>query len=146
MTIPKQYELADPGMISARVFDDEIVIANFATGIYYSLRFAAAEIWLGLMAGVPADRIVQTIAPAGNGAQQAFADAARTFIRTLADEKLIRPAERAVDEHWRPRVVDGTYEAPVFERFTDMEDLLLLDPIHDVGKTGWPDSLRKKPV
>ena len=26
----------------------------------------------------------------------------------------------------------------MFERFTDMQDLLLLDPIHDVDETGWP--------
>jgi hypothetical protein len=26
----------------------------------------------------------------------------------------------------------------MLEVFTDMEDLLLLDPIHDVGDAGWP--------
>jgi hypothetical protein len=27
---------------------------------------------------------------------------------------------------------------PVLERYTDMQELLLLDPIHDVDETGWP--------
>ena len=146
MIKPLQYELADPSMISARVFDDEIVIANFSTGIYYSLRFAAAEIWLGLMAGVPADRVVQAIAPHCKVAPQEFADAAATLIRTLEEEKLIAPASRTSDEGWHARLHNGTFEPPTIERFTDMEDLLLLDPIHDVGKTGWPDMLRKKSV
>jgi hypothetical protein len=26
----------------------------------------------------------------------------------------------------------------VLERYTDMQELLLLDPIHDVDQTGWP--------
>jgi hypothetical protein len=130
-------------MISARVFDDEIVIANFSNGVYYSLRCAAAEIWLGLMAGVPSDRVVLALASHCIGAQPAFSDAARTFIRALENEQLIKPDARPVDARWQPRSANGPFEVPVFERFTDMEDLLLLDPIHDVGKTGWPDILRK---
>ena len=30
------------------------------------------------------------------------------------------------------------YGLPALERFTDMEDLLLLDPVHDVEEMGWP--------
>jgi hypothetical protein len=145
MTGPMQYELANPEMISARVFDDEIVIANFSTGVYYSMRFAAAEIWLGLMAGVPAERVVKAIMPHGNAAPQTLADAAQSFIQSLETEQLIRAADRSIDESWQPRLTDAPFESPAFERFTDMEDLLLLDPIHDVGNSGWPDLLRKKP-
>jgi hypothetical protein len=36
------------------------------------------------------------------------------------------PAERA------------TFIAPVLAVYTDMQDLLLLDPIHDVDEIGWP--------
>jgi hypothetical protein len=145
MTEPTQYELADPGMISARAFDDEIIIANFSNGIYYSLRYAAAEIWLGLMAGVPADRVVLAMTPHGKPSPEAFSARSWTFIGALEDERLIRPASRPVDDSWRPRLADAPFAVPAFERFTDMEDLLLLDPIHDVGKTGWPDLLRKAP-
>jgi hypothetical protein len=141
-----QYELADPSTISASVFDDEIVVANFSTGIYYSLRFAAAEIWLGLMAGVAAERVIQAIAPHCTGTAQGFANEALSLIRTLESEQLIKSVDRKADETWAPRSMYRPYEAPCLESFTDMEDLLLLDPIHDVGKTGWPDLLRKKPA
>jgi len=30
------------------------------------------------------------------------------------------------------------FQMPVVERYTDMADLLLLDPIHDVNAEGWP--------
>jgi hypothetical protein len=141
-----QYELADPSTISASVFDDEIVVANFSTGIYYSLRFSAAEIWLGLMAGVAAEQVIQAIAPHCTGTAQGFANEASSLIRTLESEQLIKSVDRKVDETWAPRPMYRPYEAPCLESFTDMEDLLLLDPIHDVGKTGWPDLLRKKPA
>jgi hypothetical protein len=138
-----QYELADPSTISASVFDDEIVVANFSTGVYHSLRFAAAEIWLGLMAGVPAEQVIEAIEPHCNGARQTFADEARSLVKTLEAEQLIKPAQREADSSWAPRPMYRPYQSPSFESFTDMEDLLLLDPIHDVGKTGWADLLRK---
>lgn len=138
-----QYGLADPTMISARAFDDEIVIANFSNGIYYSLRFAAAEIWLGLMAGVPVGGIVQALAPHSQDPSRTFEDAVRSFIQTLEQEKLICSTTRPVEAQWRPRLNDAPFEAPQLEQFSDMEDLLLLDPIHDMGKTGWPEASRK---
>jgi hypothetical protein len=32
---------------------------------------------------------------------------------------------------------DGRFNPPVFERFTDMENFIRTDPIHDVGDAGW---------
>ena len=32
----------------------------------------------------------------------------------------------------------GAYRTPVLSIYTDMQDLLLLDPIHDVDQAGWP--------
>jgi hypothetical protein len=38
-----------------------------------------------------------------------------------------------------PRSPEGTaFNPPVLSVYSDMEDLLLLDPIHDVDETGWP--------
>ena len=32
----------------------------------------------------------------------------------------------------------ATFEAPTLDRFDDLQGLLLIDPIHDVGDAGWP--------
>jgi hypothetical protein len=29
-------------------------------------------------------------------------------------------------------------EPPALEKFTDMQDLILLDPVHEVDERGWP--------
>jgi hypothetical protein len=34
----------------------------------------------------------------------------------------------------------GAYEAPKLSAYTDMQELLLLDPIHEVDESGWPNS------
>jgi hypothetical protein len=38
-----------------------------------------------------------------------------------------------------PGPIEGKFEAPVLQKYTDMQDLLLLDPIHDTDETGWPN-------
>jgi hypothetical protein len=34
--------------------------------------------------------------------------------------------------------VPAPFQPPLFEKFTDMEAMLLLDPVHDVDDEGWP--------
>ena len=33
------------------------------------------------------------------------------------------------------------FVAPELKRYADMQDLLLLDPVHDVDEKGWPNAL-----
>jgi hypothetical protein len=134
-----EFVLADPAKISARTFEDEIVAAHFSTGVYYSFRDSAAEIWYGLMAGVPSERVAELVGAHSELAPAAFARAMDDFILALEGELLIKQGSAAADPSWQPRPPNAPFVAPVYERFTDMEELLLLDPVHDVGMTGLPD-------
>ena len=31
------------------------------------------------------------------------------------------------------------YVAPTLQKYSDMQDLLLIDPVHEVDETGWPN-------
>jgi hypothetical protein len=35
----------------------------------------------------------------------------------------------------------GSWAEPVLDKYTDMQELLLLDPIHEVDDAGWPHTL-----
>jgi hypothetical protein len=98
------------------VFDGEAVLVNLQSGRYYALDVAATEIWRAVVAGDPL--------PAGDGVA--------AFLHRLAEEQLI-VHDGALPE----RNGDG---GPSMQVFTDMEDILLLDPIHDVDydAAGWP--------
>ena len=97
------------------VFDGEAVLVNLRTGRYYSLDARATVIWQAVVAGEPL--------PEGS---EGFAQPAR------------RGGARG-DRRGAPRP-HGEHGGPVMEVFTDMEDILLLDPIHDVDydAAGWP--------
>jgi len=134
-----QYRLSPSANISARSFGDEVIAANFVKGVYYSLLGSAAQIWEGLVAGVPLERVIAEVAALSDADQTEFAAAAKTLIDALIEEKLIVPAEKPEQAPWTPvAAAEGLYALPALERFTDMEDLLLLDPVHDVEEMGWP--------
>ena len=40
-------------------------------------------------------------------------------------------------ETWAP-VLSGAFVAPEFQRFDNLRELLLMDPVHDAGEQGWP--------
>jgi hypothetical protein len=64
------------------------------------------------------------------------------FLRDMQDEDLILPVLNgpALAAVTRPQsgLPRRPFTSPVLERFNDLQDLLLLDPIHDVDTTGWP--------
>jgi hypothetical protein len=134
-----QYRLSSSPNVSARSFGDEVVAAHFVNGTYYSLLGSAAQIWDGLMAGVALETIVARMAPLSDADAADFAAAANRLVETLLAEQLIEPAPDAQATAWQPVPgADGPYGLPALERFTDMEDLLQLDPVHDVEEMGWP--------
>ncbi|HKP24725.1 MAG TPA: hypothetical protein VJV39_12735 [Dongiaceae bacterium] len=134
-----QYRLSSSPNVSARSFGDEVVAANFVKGVYYSLLGPAAQIWDGLIAGVAIETVIAQTAALSDADAADFAAAANNLVQALLDEQLIEPAPDAAATAWQPVPgADGPYGLPVIERFTDMEDLLQLDPVHDVEEMGWP--------
>jgi hypothetical protein len=105
--------------------DGEVVIIHLGTGVYYSIRGRGVSLWEGAVAGATSDSLAR-VAPTE----------AESFLRELEGEGLIERADGS-DATWQaPDAVDG--EPAVLERFDDMEDLLLLDPVHEVDDQGWP--------
>ncbi len=122
-------------MLVGRQFDDEVILASFETGLYYSLIGTAADIWLGLKAGATAETIAAALSKLGaNGA----ADEVNGFIEKLLDEKIIAPCDGLhAPEPWSPQF-SNPFSTPVLDRFDDLRDLIFLDPVHDVSEAGWP--------
>ena len=67
------------------------------------------------------------------------------YLKILREEELIEEAthEAPASTVCAAPVSSGgprqPFRPPVLERHSDMQDLLVLDPIHDVGEMGWPN-------
>jgi hypothetical protein len=134
-----QYRITQSPNVAARSFGDEIIVANFITGVYYSLLGSAAQVWDGLMAGQSLPEVSRAVATVGDLDPAEFEQAAAKLVEDLAAENLIEPATDAPVTDWTALPPAGeAFALPVLERFTDMQDLLLLDPVHDVEEMGWP--------
>ena len=71
------------------------------------------------------------------------------LLAELLAESLLAPAEcisagaPGVDSNERSAGELPPFMPPLLEKFTDMADLLLLDPIHEVdAETGWPQPVQ----
>lgn len=121
-------------------FDDEVVILNLTSGTYYALGGCALEAWESLAHSAPLQEIADAIASRHGVAEDAVKEDLTRLVDTLVAEKILHaalPAENAPT--LAVRGGNNGYLPPAFEKHADMEELLTLDPIHDVDpQKGWP--------
>lgn len=99
------------------ILEGEAIIINLQTGSYYSMNPAGSTLWDAITREVPI-----TLTPA-----------LTPFIEYLIAEDLISASEAAPVAE--PITVEGE---PTIEKYDDMQEMLLADPIHDVDNAGWP--------
>ena len=129
-------------LLISQQFDSEVVLANYQNGVYYNLDGSAAQIWLGLKLNRTVEEIGSALAAATGGDVTSITQQVQTFVDSMLAEGLI--ANGAADARsetsinpWTP-VLSGGFVAPEFQRFDNLRELLLMDPVHDAGEEGWP--------
>lgn len=140
------YKVNRPDVV-CEVFEDEVVVVNLSSGTYYSLAGTAAEIWNSIEKGFGQDAIVNSLADSHRRAVGEVQSDFQPFLAQLIEQKLVVPVLSDADLAGinnssipadSSRMSDAPYAPPALETYTDMQELLLLDPIHDVDETGWP--------
>ena len=141
----KTYEINEPSIVSETI-DGEVVIINLDQGSYYSLRGSAAEIWEGLQDGHGAGALRRRLEARFQGDTAEMEHAVSDFLSQLLKEEILRPGSNDAAASDAPisaaavaQEEKSPFQMPLLEKFTDMEHLLLLDPIHEVDDVGWPN-------
>ncbi len=135
-----RFRVDTPQVVSETIQGETIVI-NLGTGTYYSLQGSGAAIWEGAAQGATIDEILDELAARYDGSRDEFAEATSTLIDTLRSEGLIVPADGLQPSEPISRDLPperAPFSSPVLEKYTDMQDIILLDPVHEVGAQGWP--------
>lgn len=124
--------------------DGEVIILDVEEGSYFSLGGSATSIWNAIGTGASLEAI-KAWARRGfaDGNRAEIGEAIDAVVETLAKEGIIGQVE-AKDSRALDALGTGAkiFEPARCEKFTDMQDLLTLDPIHDVDETGWPHRLQ----
>ncbi len=133
--------------IVCETIDGEVVIVNLDKGYYYSLLKTGADIWSGIERQIDRHSLIQEMTQAYDGSVEEIAAAIDEFLEKLQHEELIiSDLIESVSTDNDIKKISKTankpsFEKPMLEKFTDMEDLLLLDPIHEVDvEAGWPNT------
>ena len=122
-----------PSQVAHQHIDGEVIVIHFETGSYFSLNGSAAELWQ--MLAKP--QTVGTLSARFSGANGQATTAVQRFIDELMTEKLV---ERIVTTPTRNGAQPAIpFAAPLLEKYSDMQHLLLADPLHDVEEAGWPN-------
>ena len=130
--------------VTHETIDGEAVIINLDSGNYYSLVDVGSFIWglveKGASAGEVQDLVLQTYQGNATDVDRGVQE----LLAQLQQENLIVPADetgaldlsevlRSNNGHEKP-----SFNPPSLHKYSDMQELLLLDPIHDVDDAGWP--------
>ena len=137
-----RFRVNSPNVIHETI-EGEVILIDLKTGTYYSLREAGAAIWQAIEQGAGEDEIEAELGLRYETSADQIRDAVRRLLDELEREGLVRAEEGEADRPVRPTVSDNgsvrlPFEAPTLEKHTDMQDLILLDPVHEVGAEGWP--------
>ncbi|MFO0934685.1 MAG: PqqD family protein [Planctomycetota bacterium] len=146
MTAPRPVHVPHRRDVAHESFDDEVILIHFPSGKYFRLDAPGRVAWAAIEGGATAEDVAATFARAFDvGAAEAL-DAAQGFLAELTAHGLVlvdpaaearRPAG-AGGPDGGPAAPRAPFQRPRVEVFTDLEQLFLVDPIHDVDATGWP--------
>jgi hypothetical protein len=124
--------------------DGETIIIHFESGTYYSLDGPGSDIWTQAVNGVPESEIV-TLATGRYGADPALVErCVAALLEEMVSEGLLVPRQQAAAEAVElPEPAAGAFVEPVLHKYTDMQEFMLADPIHNVDEyAGWPHAKR----
>ncbi|CAN5610249.1 PqqD family protein [soil metagenome] len=128
------------GKVVDEAIDGEVIIIQLERGTYFSLGGSGEEIWELFRSGH--DELTAASVMRGRYPDQAeeIGPSIQGLVSRMLEEQVLErdevPGEATASADDAPR--EGRFEKPKLERYDDMQDFLLLDPIHEVHETGWP--------
>jgi hypothetical protein len=118
-------------------FAGETVIIHFERGTYFSLQGSACAIWSMLQAPTSIAAMTEVVC---STVRLDFEATLSAFMAQLAEADLITTSQEV--GQMPVLTMDAAArlaEPPVIEVFSDLAELIALDPVHEVDVlTGWP--------
>jgi hypothetical protein len=141
-----RYTVRAPQVVHETV-DGEVVAIDFERGTYFSLTGPAEAVWAVVTPGATAPEVCAALRDRYDTTGIDLDAAVGTFLSSLVEEGLVVEADAGAAQGADAEAPES--QAPAgppagllgelrIEKFTDMEQIILLDPVHDVTEQGWP--------
>ena len=125
------------------VIDGDIVIIHLENGNYYNLSGSGALIWQHIAKNTSFERLLTNLTSIYNAESAKIENDLKNFMANLKAEGLVlqQPHNENASLEDNPSADESgkrDYFPPKLDIFTDMQDFLLVDPIHEVDEQGLP--------
>lgn len=141
------YTLNTPYIVHETI-DGETIVMNLKNGFYYSFSGIGPAIWEMILAGADMDQIHQITDKTFGSLLPELEEVVNSFVKELKSNEIVLESQEQAENLSQALIqqmlaselfAPEAAKSPVFHRYTDMQDVLLLDPIHDVDEKGWPE-------
>jgi hypothetical protein len=128
--------------VVAEVVEGEVILINLETGNYYSLGGSGAVVWELVGTGRDREQLLAAAEARFEGERTAIRESVGGLVDQLVAEGLVVADE--AEPGTAPAAAGGAaservpFEPPALGKYTDMQEFILLDPIHDIAEVGWP--------
>lgn len=129
--------------VSHENIDGEAMVIHFETGAYYNLRGSALTVWEQVVRGGTREEIVAAAVRSFRGDPAEIAGGVGEFLDELVRENLVVAGNGPAGSNGAAAaLVSGVelaaFVPPELNKYTDMQDFLLADPVHDTDDAGFP--------
>jgi hypothetical protein len=129
--------------VMAETIGGETIIVNLASGHYFNLQGSGVEIWEGITNGDSVSSLIARLEAEFEAPRGEIETSVKQLLDDLVEEELIVADEAAGNDEPatstpRPEAGRRPFDRPSLAKFTDMQDIILLDPVHEVDTRGWP--------
>lgn len=145
MELTKILKANEPNVVHETI-DGETILLDLNTGNYFSLDGQGAMIWEYIASKGDWNEAIQLMAAENTQKKQEIESSVMSFVAQLIEEDLlveriegITPNDTSEIEA-QLKASAKNFTPPQVNKYSDMQDLLLLDPIHEVDEKGWPES------
>lgn len=138
-SLDSSYRVNEPDVVAESV-GGEVLIINLKSGVYYSADGVGEQIWSLLAERRTLQDVIATISGRYAASDGEIEQAVLAFAEELVGEDLLVEAPAAPSTAPVASVASAhAFVLPVLSRYTDFQELLMLDPIHEVEHAvGWP--------
>ncbi len=154
----------DHAAVASDIIDGEAIILHHTSGDYFSADGTGALIWKWIGEARSREQILAALEAGFPAAPGEIAPAVDAFLADLLKHELMaevepdgemtngtaapgasEPVAADLAQSAHPTKIAGRFSPPVLHVYSDMRDVLLVDPIHEVEEAaGWPVPKRAK--
>ena len=123
--------------IVADEFEDETVLIDVQKGLYFSMRGSAAQIWKSF--GEPQSKSALLAHLKGELNEDNITSVTQAIDKMLEHQLLVAAQPPKTGGTVLRSLTLSAFALPVVDVFTDMAELIAIDPVHEVDEAaGWP--------